>query len=41
MLEQALNDLSREEIDTLADLLTRILQNLHAYLGEDEGPLVP
>ncbi len=40
MLEEALNGFSREEIDQLTALLRRVLTNLEAPLGEDEGPLV-
>ena len=39
LLEEALNGFSREEIDALSTALTRVLNNLGAPLGEDEGPL--
>jgi DNA-binding MarR family transcriptional regulator len=39
MLEEALNGFSRDEIDALSLALKRILKNLGAPLGEDEGPL--
>jgi DNA-binding MarR family transcriptional regulator len=39
MLEEALNGFSRDEIDQLSSMLRRILRNLDAPLGKDEGPL--
>jgi DNA-binding MarR family transcriptional regulator len=39
MLEEALNGFSREEIGQLSSLLQRILHNLDAPVGTDEGPL--
>ena len=39
MLEEALNGFSREEIEQLSALLKRVLRNMDAPLGSDEGPL--
>ena len=39
MLEGALNGFSAEEIEQLSDYLRRVIRNLDAPLGEDEGPL--
>jgi DNA-binding MarR family transcriptional regulator len=39
MLHEALNGFSRDEIEDLTSLLKRILRNLDAPLGTDEGPL--
>ncbi len=41
MLEEALNGFSRAEIEQLSALLRRVLSNLDAPLGPDEGPLEP
>ena len=39
MLDQALKGFSPAEVDQLAEYLKRILTNLDAPLGDDEGPL--
>jgi DNA-binding MarR family transcriptional regulator len=39
MLHEALNGFSRDEIEELSSQLKRILRNLDAPLGSDEGPL--
>jgi MarR family transcriptional regulator, transcriptional regulator for hemolysin len=40
MLEGALNGFSRDEIQTLTQMLQRVVRNLNAPIGQDEGPLV-
>ena len=39
MLDQALKDFNPAEIDELSGYLRRVLKNLDAPLGDDEGPL--